>query len=279
MKRIFLLTLLFINLLHTFGQDTVYIDDKYKIVKTFDLCTSYNVTVKQQGNPYSIVIQHFTRSGQLRRTASFDVVFKKDADSLLIKAYEEGSIRFSNPMIQHSTDRVMHGVCKDWSASGQLMSDIDFKDGLKDGKCLTFWDNQKPKRIEKFEKGKSVEGKCFDREGNEISFFPYLTTAEFPGGEKAMNEFIASRLRYPIIMAENNIMGTEIVRFSVNKDGDVENISSVRSIAKEAEQEVFRIIRQFPKFKPMMVDGEPHTSYYTLPVRFILDKGSSVIKF
>jgi hypothetical protein len=62
MKRIFLLTLLFINLLHAYGQDTVYIDDKYNVVKTFDLCASYDVIVKQQGNPYSIVKHHYTRS-------------------------------------------------------------------------------------------------------------------------------------------------------------------------------------------------------------------------
>lgn len=95
--------------------------------------------------------------------------------------------------------------------------------------------------------------------------------AEFPGGMKAMYEWLSENINYPRISRDNNSSGRSIMRFVVNADGSIQNIQVVKSsgdmyLDKEAE----RVIGAMPKWNPGKQAGRAVRCWFTLPVRFSL---------
>lgn len=50
----------------------------------------------------------------------------------------------------------------------------------------------------------------------------------FPGGEKAMYEWLSKNINYPIIAQENNIQGKVTLQFVVGRDGSIEAVKVLR---------------------------------------------------
>src|ERR1035437_8656444 len=53
---------------------------------------------------------------------------------------------------------------------------------------------------------------------------------QFPGGEKALLDYISKHLKYPVDAQEKGIQGRIIIRFVVSKFGKVENVEIVRGL-------------------------------------------------
>jgi len=94
---------------------------------------------------------------------------------------------------------------------------------------------------------------------------------EFPGGERAVMDFVSNNLKYPEAAKEMNIQGKVYVKFAVNTDGKVSDIQIVKGLSKECDNEVLRVIRLMPDWKPGTLNGIPVKTYYTLPVKFALN--------
>ena len=96
--------------------------------------------------------------------------------------------------------------------------------------------------------------------------------AQFPGGYTAMMDYFKKNLIYPIDEKNKGIQGKVIVRFVINKIGEVENCEIVKSIpySKGLETEAIRLIQNMPKWKPAMNNGHLFSQYCTLPIDFKL---------
>lgn len=90
----------------------------------------------------------------------------------------------------------------------------------------------------------------------------------FKGGEKAINKFINSKLIYPKAAKEKNISGKVIVRFSINKDGSVGDVSVSSGINPELSAEAIRVVKLLPSWKPAKLAGIPVRVLYSFPVTF-----------
>ena len=93
---------------------------------------------------------------------------------------------------------------------------------------------------------------------------------QFPGGDEALMNYIASNLQYPLSAYENGIQGRVQVRFVVEKDGSVSDVSVLRGIDPALDDEAVRLIKSLPKFKPAMQNGVPVAVYYNVPILFRL---------
>ncbi len=86
--------------------------------------------------------------------------------------------------------------------------------------------------------------------------------------------FIRNNLKYPAIAKDNNVQGTVVVRFTIGKDGLVENIVLVRDIGagcgKEAVRAVEKMKEMKQKWTPGHQNGRKVKVLYTLPVAFKL---------
>lgn len=95
---------------------------------------------------------------------------------------------------------------------------------------------------------------------------------QFPGGEAALYGFLSSNLRYPAVAHEKGIQGCVVVKFVVQKDGSVGDVSVMRSADPSLDREAMRVVKTLPKFIPGKVDGKAVNVWYTLPINFKLTK-------
>lgn len=87
----------------------------------------------------------------------------------------------------------------------------------------------------------------------------------YPGGQEAMNKFIASSLRKTDGM---NGKGVVTLRFVVIKTGEISNIKVMKSAGSECDAEATRVVQSMPKWEPAKQNDEAVDSYYTLCITF-----------
>ena len=108
-------------------------------------------------------------------------------------------------------------------------------------------------------------------EGDEGEIFEVVEqNPEFPGGEKALMEWLQKNLKYPSAASDNGIQGRVMVRFVVNKDGSVVEPKVLRPVDPLLDKEAMRVVQAMPKWKPGKQRGKAVRVYFTLPVTFRL---------
>lgn len=103
---------------------------------------------------------------------------------------------------------------------------------------------------------------------------------EFPGGQDQLMKFLSQNIKYPVKAQEKKMQGRTVVSYVVEKDGSISDVQIVRSSSKLLDEEAIRVVKQMPRWKPGMQDGEKVRVRYTLPVHFRLtgdDKKDSSI--
>lgn len=95
---------------------------------------------------------------------------------------------------------------------------------------------------------------------------------KFPGGDKAMYEFLSKNIRYPEMAAQNNIQGRVTVQFVVEKDGSIGEVKVVRGKDPDLDKEAVRVVKSMPKFIPGKMNGQAVRVWYTLPINFKLQQ-------
>lgn len=91
---------------------------------------------------------------------------------------------------------------------------------------------------------------------------------QFPGGEKEMYKYIADNLKYPMADLEAGTEGRVVLRFVVDKNGDIQNIELQRGISSSCDREAIKVIKNMPRWIPGKQNGETVQVYFTLPVFF-----------
>jgi periplasmic protein TonB len=63
-----------------------------------------------------------------------------------------------------------------------------------------------------------------------------------------------------------------VVKFIVEKDGSITGPQIAKGIIKDLDEEAIRLVKSMPKFKPAKLNGLNVRSYFTVPIRFELQK-------
>ena len=93
-------------------------------------------------------------------------------------------------------------------------------------------------------------------------------SATYPGGEAALLRFISQNLVYPSIAQEQELQGTVLLRFRVEKDGSVGKVQIVKSLSKECDAAAAEVVMKLKRFVPAKQQGHPVPVWFTLPIRF-----------
>lgn len=104
----------------------------------------------------------------------------------------------------------------------------------------------------------------------EKPFYTVEQMPSFPGGEAAMNKFIADNLKYPVVAQESGIQGRVTIRFVVTKTGDISEVTVVRGIDPSCDREALRVVKAMPKWVPGKQNGLNVPVFFTLPIVFKL---------
>jgi hypothetical protein len=122
---------------------------------------------------------------------------------------------------------------------------------------------------------------------------------QYPGGDKKLMEYLAKNVKYPIEAAKSNAQGTVLVKFTVSKEGKVEQAEIAQNTSSKTiklgeinvvgygpaektaieqqspsvkllEQEALRVVNAMPQWLPAEKNGKKIPYYYTLPIIFRL---------
>lgn len=94
----------------------------------------------------------------------------------------------------------------------------------------------------------------------------------FPGGEKAMQAFLAEHLRYPEKAMAEGIQGDVVVSFVVDTNGVLCNIRIRKDIGGGCAPEAVRVVAEMPRWHPARnLKGEAIKAETVVPVRFAID--------
>ena len=127
-------------------------------------------------------------------------------------------------------------------------------------------DNAKP-RVEKPAKEESPRllGIAPYRQPEETSSKIFGAAEEmpsFPGGEKALMQYIKDNTYYPKEMCEGAAQGRMMVGFVINEDGSISDVKVLRNLTP------VKIVKGMPKWNPGKQNGKAVKTKYTVPVSF-----------
>lgn len=90
----------------------------------------------------------------------------------------------------------------------------------------------------------------------------------FPGGEKALMQYIKDNTYYPEEMCEGAAQGRVMVGFVINEDGSISDVKVLRSLTPEFDEVAVKIVKGMPKWNPGKQNGKAVKTKYTVPVSF-----------
>ncbi|GAB2783854.1 hypothetical protein GCM10027275_29900 [Rhabdobacter roseus] len=93
---------------------------------------------------------------------------------------------------------------------------------------------------------------------------------EFPGGARAMYDFIRRELKYPVPAQRAFVEGKVFLTFIVTTEGDIKDIQILKGLGFGMDEESIRLIKAMPRWVPGAQSGRPVNVKFNLPITFEL---------
>lgn len=96
---------------------------------------------------------------------------------------------------------------------------------------------------------------------------------EYPGGFEALVKYMTDNIKYPEAAKKEKAEGTIIVKFTVETDGSISNISTANEGAPQRQDlvlEAVRVVKGMPKWTPGEAEDKAAKCEMALPVQFKL---------
>ncbi|MEM7368064.1 MAG: TonB family protein [Bacteroidota bacterium] len=91
---------------------------------------------------------------------------------------------------------------------------------------------------------------------------------EFPGGQKALHNYLSRKVGYPLRAKEEKIEGRVVVQIVVNADGSLSNAKVLKGIGGGCDEEALKVVKNMPRWYPGKVNGQKVAVYRTIPIVF-----------
>jgi TonB family protein len=92
----------------------------------------------------------------------------------------------------------------------------------------------------------------------------------FPGGDAALFDYLRTNINYPKEAVDSGIHGTVFVRFVIEVDGSISQVTVLRGIGYGCDEEAIRVIQNMPNWIPAKYKGTPERAQFQFPVIFAL---------
>ena len=121
------------------------------------------------------------------------------------------------------------------------------------------------------DEGKGViEAPKKDETDYDKTFTKVEIESDYPGGASAWQRYLNKNLRYPQEAIDNEIQGTVVVQFIVDKQGVVSDVEAL-SGPNELRDEAVRVIKKSGQWTPAVQNGRQVKSYKKQPIVFKLE--------
>ena len=117
-----------------------------------------------------------------------------------------------------------------------------------------------------------VEAPKKDEEDYDKTFTKVEIESEYPGGPSAWLRYLNKNFRYPDEAVNNEIQGTVVVQFIVDKEGNVSDVQAISGPESGGlREEAIRVIKKSGKWTPAVQNGRQVKSYKKQPIVFKLE--------
>ncbi len=93
---------------------------------------------------------------------------------------------------------------------------------------------------------------------------------QFPGGMNKLDKYLRQNLHYPEAARKARVEGRVFIRFIVNEQGAIEEVSALKSLDPDLDAEAVRLVQSMPAWVPGKVNGKAVACWYNLPITFSL---------
>ncbi|MFA0963081.1 rhomboid family intramembrane serine protease [Roseivirga sp. BDSF3-8] len=149
--------------------------------------------------------------------------------------------------------------------NGNVQSKTPIVEGKQNGQANGFFPDGRPHYREVYEDGELIRGVAIDDEGMRHTYDAGQWLAMPEGGLLAYDEYLEENNQ----MKTDTTDGPAIIRFDVNKYGELSNFRVIKSAGLPLDMEAIRLIRQGPAWSPALKHGyQPQMSEEEVPVYF-----------
>lgn len=172
------------------------------------------------------------------------------------------------------------GLWKEYNSDGSMSGEVTYVKGKKEGVSIAYMERGFVEKTT-YKAGEALESHLFDGNGSEITkkkdkkkinssgaIYTYVEQMPAPGYN--YNDFLSENIVYPDSARRHNVEGRVIVKFVVDEEGKVNDLTIVKSVSPEIDEEAMRVVSLFPQWKPGMQNGRRVSVYFTLPIQFKL---------
>lgn len=87
-----------------------------------------------------------------------------------------------------------------------------------------------------------------------------------------VNKWVYQYLRYSSSAVKAGIQGKVYVEFAIDRNGKVTDVNVTKSLTPSLDEEVIRVIKASPSWKPGIKNGKKVKCYISMPIYFVLKK-------
>lgn len=94
--------------------------------------------------------------------------------------------------------------------------------------------------------------------------------AEFPGGLRALDQYIEKNMTYPEDWgSEGRASGVVVVKFLVKADGSISRVKTLKGIHPLLDAEAKRLVANMQRWEPTTIYGRKVSRYYEISIHFL----------
>ncbi len=230
------LTLFFLSFnIQAQTNDTIWLDKKWK-ESIRDSANYYRIT-KFDSLSERFIVKDYYKNGDLQMHGSYISLSPKVMDGTFTWYYPDKKIKH-----RYVEDKLFRII--EWNSKGEVIRDEENKTMVK---TVEYVDGEPIYEIKLIE-----------------------SAPEFPGGYEELVKFLSKNLIYPEKSRKKGIQGQVIIKFVVDKNGEIINESIFKSVDQLLDNEALRVVKKMPKWKPGIQDGKHVNVWCQLPIKFTL---------
>ena len=239
-----------------FYQVTFY--DKKDIIQEIINFEDKDLTVRQ--GPYTSY-----RKGKLWENGNYD------------KGHKNGEWKNYNILTEQVTGirtflyGKLNGKSTEYWSNQQIKEEGTYENGSKVGDWKLYYSDGKSAGKETYDVyGKKSQTEYFYKDGQPAKYEDLFSPPSYKGGIKEFYQYLAETIKYPKESAKDGIQGTVFLRFTVKKDGSIEDIEVMKTPNDELADEAIRIVQRSSNWIPGKDFGETVNVKYNIPIKFSL---------
>jgi TonB family protein len=99
------------------------------------------------------------------------------------------------------------------------------------------------------------------------------TAPEFPGGQRALDNYVNAHIKYPKAAINNDVTGIVRVSCTVDENGRITKVKLLNpeKLGDGLDEEAVRVVSNMPDWKPATFHGRRVKTQLELPISFMVE--------